>query len=190
MTFLDGIEGLEGAELLVKLFYFVQNIPYRVSAFDSSFNHGGESVSIFIKKGDCRHKSLLLYNLLLEKNFDVTRMKVIFDWKDLPIPKEILGILEKSGTRWSHNVLRLDINKYYPVYVDPTWNFELEHIGFPVTKAWDGKGLTEQVTKGKLEYFESEGFRNEDHGIFIDKDEAAEFAETLNMWLDEVCPIR
>ncbi len=190
MASLDGIEDLRGSELLVKLFHFVQNIPYRVSFFDDSFSHGGESVSIFIKRGDCRHKSLLLYNLLQEKNFDVDKMKVIFDWKDLPIPKEILEILKKSGTRWSSDALKLNINEHYPVYVDPTWNFELSDVGFPVTKVWDGKGMTKQITEGELEYFDAEGFRDEDHGIVLDEDEVKEFGGALNVWLDLVAPIR
>jgi hypothetical protein len=190
MAFLDGIEDLRGPELLIKLFHFVQNIPYRISPFDDKFNHAGESVSIFIKKGDCRHKSLLLYNLLQEKNFDVDKVKVIFDWKDLAIPKEILGILKKSGTRWSSDALKLNINEHYPVYVDPTWNFELERAGFPVTKVWDGKGMTKQITEGELEYFDAEGFRDADHGIVLDKDEVEEFSEALNAWLDSVAPIR
>ncbi len=190
VSFLDGLEDLRGPELLVKLFHFVQNVPYRIVPFDSGFNHGGEGVSIFIKKGDSRHKSLLLYNLLQEKNFDVDRVKVIFDWKDLPVPEEILSILKKSGTRWSSDVLKLNVNKYYPVYVDTSWNFELGEAGFPVTKVWDGKGLTKQITGGDLEYFDSEGFSDEGHGIFLDEDEVARFGEALNGWLDKVAPIR
>lgn len=184
MAFLDGVEDLRGTELLIKLFHFVQNIPYRVSDFDSEFNSRGESASIFIKKGDSRHKSLLLHNLLQERNFDVDIVKVVFDWKDLPIPADILGILENSGTRMSSDVLRLNINKYYPVYVDPSWNFELGELGFPVTKIWDGKGRTEQITCGELEYFEAEGFRDEDYGIILDADEVELFGEALNEWLD------
>ena len=110
--------------------------------------------------------------------------------KDLPIPAEILGILRKSGTRWSGDVLKLNINPYYPVYVDATWNFELESLGFPVTKVWDGKGSTEQMTRGKLEYFEAEGFRDEDHGIVLDEDEVKRFGEALNSWLDSVVSIK
>ncbi len=190
MTFIEGTEDLRGEELLVKLFRFVQNIPYRVCPFDSNVGICGEAVNISLRKGDSRHKSLLLYNLLLERNFDVTRVKVIFDWKDLPVPSEILGILKKSGTKWSHDALRLNSNEYYSVYVDATWNPELRRIGFPVTGDWDGKSLTKQVSEGKLEYFDVEGFRCEDHGIFLDEDEVRGFGEALNSWLDEVCPIR
>ncbi len=63
-------------------------------------------------------------------------------------------------------------------------------IGLPVTKVWDGKGMTVQRTKGELEYFESEGFCAEDHGIFLDGDEVKRFGEALNEWLDSVAPIR
>ena len=190
MAFLNGIEYLRGTELLVKLFHFVQNIPYRIAPFDSGSYACEESVTIFMKQGDSRHKSLLLHNLLQEKNFEVEMAKVVFDWKDLPIPAEIFGILEKSGTVWSHDVLKLNVNPYYPVYIDTSWNFELGEVGFPVMKVWDGKESTKKVTEGKVEYFDADGFENEDHDIFLDDDEVAEFSEALNMWLDEVAPIR
>lgn len=189
MASLNGTENMRGKELLVRIFSFVRDIPYRVSEFDSGKNICRESVHVGIKKGDCRHKTLLLYNLLLERNFNVSRVKVIFDWADLPIPNEILGILEKTGTVWSHDAIKLNENEHYFMYIDPTWNVELGEVGFPVTKTWDGEGPTKQVTCGDLEYFDYEGFRNEDHGIFIDKDEAIQFGAALNEWLDSICPI-
>jgi len=190
MQFLGGADDIEGIMLLSKLFSFVQNIPYRIVHFDDGSYACSENVNIFIKMGDCRHKSLLLYNLLQEKNFPVEKVKVIFDWKDLPIPHEILGLLKKSGTIWSHDALKLNTNPYYPIYIDATWNSELERLGFPVTKAWDGKGSTKNVTNGKVEFFDADGFRNENHGIHIDRIEASEFGEALNAWLDKVSPIK
>lgn len=190
MSFIEGIEDLKGEKLLVWLFEFVQKIPYRISRFDSKFKSCSESVNISLEKGDCRHKSLLLYNLLLERNFDASKVVAIFDWKDLPIPEEILGILKKSGTRMVHSLLKVRINEHYSIYVDPTWNTELGRIGFPVTKRWDGKSHTAKVTNGKVEYYESEGFNERDYGVVLDEGEFSEFAEVLNMWLDEVCPIK
>jgi hypothetical protein len=136
-------------------------------------------------QGDCRHKSLLLYNLLMQTNFEAEKVKVIFDWKDLPIPPKILKILKKSGTRWSHDAIGIKLSKYNQSYIDPTWNPELKKLGFPITELWDGKESTKQVTNKKLEYFETENFKPEDHGIKIDKEEAHKFAEALNKWLDE-----
>jgi len=181
---MEGLEDLQGEELLIKLFRFVQAIPYRISKFEKT-GILGESVNTSIKCGDNRHKTLLLYNLMMERNFDVDRCKVIFDWADLPIPQEILSILEKSGTRMAHEVLKLNANEHYSIYLDPTWNPELGSIGFPVTGDWDGKSPTGQVTNGDLRYFDAEGFSDEDHGIILDEDEVEEFFDALNMWLDE-----
>jgi len=173
------------AELLGQLFKKAQKIPYQVSMFDKDQHHLKEVVNIAMKQGDCRHKSLLLYNLLQERTFDAEKIKVIFDWKDLPIPPEILGILKKSGTRWEHSALKVPINKNYSVNVDCTWNLELEDKGFPVTKEWDGVSNTKQVTEGKLEFYPAEGFNKEDHDIHIDKEEALEFANAFNKWIKE-----
>jgi len=190
MAYLEKMEELKGAELLVKLFYFVQKIPYRITSFDSRVRACGESVGIGLKRGDCRHKSLLLYNLLMERNFDVDKVKVIFDWKDLPLPSEVLGILEKSGTRMSRDVLRVRVNPRYCVYVDPTWNFDMGEIGFPVTGDWEGTSPTAQASCEDLEYFNAEGFSDEDVGIVLDADEMKRFGEALNSWLDRICPVR
>jgi len=121
--------------------------------------------------------------LLQQNTFDAEFIKVIFDWKDLPIPAEILGILKKSGTRWSHDALSVQINDNYSVNVDCTWNLELKNKGFPVTEDWDGESYTKQITNGKLEFYPAEGFKNSEHDINIDKEEALEFAERLNKWL-------
>ncbi len=172
-------------KLLIKIFRFVQNIPYRITPFDSNKYACKEPVTTSLKQGDCRHKSLLLHNLLLQNNFEVKKYKTIFDWKDLPIPKEILNTLQKSGTRWSHDIVGIGLNKYSISYIDPTWNSELERLGFPVTGAWDGKESTKQITREKLEYLDAENFKEKDHGIIIDKAETQEFTKTLNEWLDK-----
>lgn len=189
MTYIEGLEDLRGKELLIRSFEFVQRIPYRVSRFESNPGVCREATHIGLEKGDCRHKTLLLYNLLMERNFDVERVKVVFDWRDLPIPAEILGIL-KSGTRWSHDALKFRVNDKYSIYIDPTWNVELERLGFPVTRSWDGDSNTAQVTRGKLEYFDHERFNGAEHGVVVDKEEALEFGRALNEWLDRECGIR
>jgi hypothetical protein len=169
-------------KLLKQLFEKVQKIPYQVCQFDKNDYHLKEVVNTAIKQGDCRHKSRLLYNLLQQNIFDAEKIKVVFDWKDLPIPKEILGIL-KSGTRWSHDSLKVKINERLWVDVDCTWNLELGEKGFPVTEDWDGASHTKQITTGKLESYPAEDFKKEEHDIHIDKEEALAFADALNKWL-------
>jgi hypothetical protein len=51
----------------------------------------------------------LLYNLLEKEGFEVKRIKVIFDWKDLPILEEILSNLEESSQIISQFLLKARI---------------------------------------------------------------------------------
>lgn len=158
---------------IVRLFEQVQRIPYRVCKFDKN------KINANIPYGDCRHKSELLYSLLINERYKVKRLKVEFNWRDLPIPKNILGILKISGTIFLHDSLLVNINNKW-IKVDCTWNPELENKGFPITKNWDGKTNTKQVTEGKLKFFKE--------GVYIKKrkiikEEALKFAEELNKFL-------
>ncbi len=167
------VENKLKTKILVSLFKKVQAIPYQVSKFVK------EEINEDIKYGDCRHKSELLFQLLKKDNFEVRKLKVIFDWQDLPIPKEMLSLLKKSGTVWDHDILTVKIIKNW-VKIDCTWNKELKSKGFPVTEYWDGRSDTLQVTKGKLEFYDAEKYKKT---INIDKEEAHKFADELNKWL-------
>ncbi|OGJ19951.1 hypothetical protein A3K73_03250 [Candidatus Pacearchaeota archaeon RBG_13_36_9] len=178
------IKHLESDKKLIKLFEKVQKIPYRVCQFDES------KIDKSLEFGDCRHKSALLKKLLEEKGYKAREYKVIFDWKDIPIPKGILGILKKSSTVWIHDAVGV---KLYGdlIFLDPTWNPELERKGFPVTKNWSGLENTKQVTEGELEFHRRDNFNLQKeeilkkHKIRIDKEEARKFAAALNKWLEE-----
>ena len=161
--------------MLIKIFEKVQKIPYRVCKFEE------DKVDKNLKFGDCRHKSTLLKQLLQKRGFEIKEVKVIFDWKDLPLPNEILSILKKSPTIWPHSSLKVKINNKW-LKVDCTWNPGLEKKGFPITKNWDGKTDTKQVTRGKLRFIDKEKYNKK---IKIDIDEAKEFAGTLNNYLNQ-----
>ena len=120
----------------------------------------------------------------MQTNFEAYKIKTIFDWKDLPIPKEILNILKNSTTRQPHDLIEVKLSQYNKSYIDPTWNPELEALGFPVTTEWEGKGSTKQITREPLEYFESDNFNPENHEIITDKEEYDKFAQALNKWLE------
>lgn len=160
---------------LIKIFKKVQKIPYKVCKFDKV------NINQNLKYGDCRHKSLLLKILLEKEGYEVKELKVIFDWKDLPIPEKIISILKKSPTVWPHNSLKVKMNNKW-LKVDPTWNLELENKGFPITKKWDGESDTKQVTEGKLKFYNKENFTKK---IIIDKEEAKDFAHSLNNFLSK-----
>ncbi len=160
---------------LINLFYKVQRIPYQVCKYEEL------KVNEHIGKGDCRHKSTLLKALLEKEGFQTRRIKVIFDWKDLPIKSEILTIL-KSGTVWDHDSLEVKIDDKW-IKVDSTWNPELKEIGFPITETWNGMSNTKQVTEGRLEFFSADCYIRDKSKIKIKKEEAYKFAETLNKFL-------
>lgn len=160
---------------LIEIFERVQKIPYQVCKYDEN------EINEKLEKGDCRHKHFLLKKLLEQEGLEVKEVKVIFNWKDLPIPKNILEIL-KSGTIWDHNSLKIKVNKKW-IRVDCTWNPRLKEKGFPITEDWDGKSDTKQVTEGKLEFFDKEKYVKDTNKIKISKEEAYKFAEKLNQFL-------
>lgn len=158
---------------IVQLFEKVQKIPYKVCKFNKDL------INLSIPYGDCRHKSELLYSLLRKEGYEVKKLKVEFNWRDLPIPKNILYTLKKSGTIFPHDSLLVYINNKW-IRIDCTWNPELEKKGFPITKNWDGKTDTKQVTEGKLKFFNEGNYVKKRKVI---KEEAWKFAEELNKYL-------
>ena len=167
------------------MFEKVQKVPYNVCQFDET------KIDEKIKFGDCRHKSTLLKKLLDKEGYKTKRMKVIFDWNDLPIPKNILSILKKSSTIWAHDALAVKVHGDY-IFLDPTWNLELKKLKFPVTENWSGLEDTNQVTEGELEFYKEDDFTSKKeeilkkHNIHIDKEEAYKFAEELNKYLNTI----
>jgi len=178
------IKHLDHDDKLIKIFEKVQKIPYRIKPFNKN------EINENLKEGDCRHKSELLKKLLKEKGYTVKDLNVIFDWKDLPIPKNILGILKKSSTRQLHKAVRVKVHGNY-LYLDSTWPEYMEKLGFPVTKNWSGLEDTKQITNGKLRYFKNRHMRNHKdkifrrYGIKQDRQELEKFEKELNKWLDE-----
>ncbi len=158
---------------IVKLFEQVQRIPYKVCKFDSKL------INPDIPYGDCRHKSELLYYLLSKDGYKVKKLKVEFNWRDLPIPKYILDILKRSGTIFLHDSLLVKINNKW-TNVDCTWNSELEKKGFPITNNWGGRKDTKQVTEGKLRFYQEGDYIKKKKII---KEEALKFVEELNKYL-------
>jgi hypothetical protein len=160
---------------IIELFEKVQKIPYKVCKYEK------EQIDENLKYGDCRHKSELLYKLLTKNGYEVRRLKVLFDWKDLPLPNEVLSPLKKSSSVWAHDSLEVKNNNCW-IKVDCTWQPELSKKGFPIQKDWDGISDTTQVTDGRLKFILKENFNKS--SINIDKDEAMKFAELLNNFLE------
>ena len=109
---------------IIKLFEKVQSIPYTVYKYDE------DEIDEKIECGDCRHKTFLLKKLLEKEGIKVKKTLVIFDWADLPLPKKILNILEKTGTLFPHNILEIKIDNKW-IKVDCSWDLNLKKAKFP-----------------------------------------------------------
>lgn len=140
-------KGLDTEKRRIKLFEFVQSFPYEIMHYDAQ-----PTRLLDYERGDCRHKRELLYSLFKNSGEQVRRVGVVFDWADLPIPKEMLSILKTTGTTGFHSALEFKTNDSW-VYVDPTWDQGLQKLGFPVTTNWDGISPTKRVTNGKLTFY-------------------------------------
>ncbi len=68
-------------ETIRRLYFFVQKFPYKVCSFDGPLDLAKSGF------GDCRHKQALLYELYSRLGLKVRKIKVLFDWKDLPLPE-------------------------------------------------------------------------------------------------------
>ena len=175
--YLRSIENLSLDQKIIKTFEFVQKIPYKVCKFKSVDD------LIINNFGDCRHKHLFLFEVYSKLGLKVEKIKVIFDWKNLPIPDEKLKILKKSGTIFPHNALHLyrDNKK---ILVDATWEIRLEKIGFPVTKKWDGKSNTKSITDNKVENLCLKEYRKREKTLKLVKEELILFSNELNKFLN------
>jgi hypothetical protein len=158
---------------IIKIFEKVQKIPYEVCKYEEG------DIGKSINCGDCRHKSELLMRLLKKEGFEVKKQDVLFDWADLPLPLETIGILKESDTVWKHVALKVKIGDKW-IKVDPTWHPSLKKKGFPITENWDGKSDTKLVTDGKVEFFEKRGCEVKPK---LNKEEIHKFATALNQFV-------
>ena len=176
--YLKSIENLCLDEKIIKAFEFVQKIPYKVCKFESV------DELIINNFGDCRHKHLFLFEVYSKLGLKVEKIKVLFDWKDLPIPNEKLKILEKSGTIFPHNALYL-FRENKKILVDATWEPRLEKIGFPITNNWDGKSNTKNITDNKVENLSLGEYEERKKDLGLVREELLLFADEINDFLKE-----
>ncbi len=158
---------------LIELFEKVQAIHYRCRSEEFSYSE------IMPPYANCNQKRNILRILLEKEGFESRDLDAIFDWKDLPIPEEILKILRNSGTQQKHHLLEVRINEDY-LKIDPTWNPELRRRNFPVTEDWDGESDTQQITNGKIRFY-NPTFEKISLPYF--PQERRDFAREFNQWL-------
>lgn len=138
------------------------------------------AIDEYLKHGDGRHKTELLYQKLKEEGFEVRKIKVLFDWRDLPIPERVLFPL-KHGTLWANDSLVVKMHGRW-IRLDCTWPQKMKKLGFPVTEHWDGQSDTEQVTSQPLGFYDAVSLKGK---LKLGRDEAATFAHRFNVWLDD-----
>lgn len=177
-------KGLDANAARRKLFEFVQSFLYQLRHYETD----NMTPLYDTESGDCRHKREALYSLLQARGFEVRKVTVLFDWADLPVPKEILAIKQKSGTRGFHSAMEVKIDGKW-TYIDPTWDTGLAKLDFPVSENWDGKNPTKDITKGRIKKYPHDSYEKIDelynrHNIPWPKmSETIEFNGRLNSWL-------
>ena len=117
-----------------------------------------------------------------ENGFCVEKIKILFDWKDLPIQKELLDMLKISGTIFPHNALYLYIGNN-KILIDATWPLKLKKIGFPVTENWNGTSDTNSITTKKNQIYTLSEFELKKSDLNLKRDELINFANKLNLFL-------
>lgn len=178
-------EGLLPVEARQILFEFVRDFPYKLLRWTPR-----RGIELYDEEsGDCRHKREALYYLYEIRGSKVRKVAVVFDWADLPIPKEILNKLKKSGTKSLHSGLEIEIDGKF-VYVDATWDKDLSKLGFPVTQNWDGINPTRDVSNAECikvshgEYTNQQALAAQ-HGIRFIESETEAFNQALNAYLEK-----
>lgn len=130
--------GLTARDQRIAAFKIVQGVPYKLTAWT------GDPDSLFaIDRGDCRHKSAALLQLMRAWKFDARPVRVPFDWADLPIPRSVLQPL--AETRGFHDTVEVKVDGKM-ILVDPTWDLVLGKTGFPVLANWNGVDPTLAIT--------------------------------------------
>lgn len=139
---LDGLGTMDPRLKRIATFELVRRVPYKLSGWtgdpESLFNQG---------RGDCRHKEAATRRLLARQGYQAVHLRILFDWADLPIPKQILDNL--TDTRGFHDAVELTVDGVSSL-VDATWDPPLAAAGFPILPAWDGQSPTAPITSGNL----------------------------------------
>lgn len=159
--------------LLIDLFKQVQRIPYKCRGNPQKL------FEVNLPYANCSQKRELLNHLLQANKYQTRYLDAVFDWRDLPIPKDILKILKQSGTFQRHHLLEVRVDNTY-LKVDPTWNLELGSKGFPVTFQWEGNRDTKQVTEGTIFFYDPQKTEVSLPYFFRER---KDFAQEFNRWL-------
>ncbi|MDP3918241.1 MAG: hypothetical protein Q8Q30_03650 [Candidatus Woesebacteria bacterium] len=133
---LDGVNIRETFNHAVPTYMQVRDTPFALGA------DGGDLNALITEGvGGCTRKHLFLADRLKRSGFKVDLGIATFDWRELPIPSEILSLL-KDPIQY-HMFLyvrdtRIDASE---MQLDATWDRRIKHLGFIVSD-WDGFNST------------------------------------------------
>ena len=132
--------GLSNDEAIKRVFEYVRDMPYYLVPFSDALH------ALKYCFGDCRSKHNLLSKMFSIMNIPHKHLHMEFDWKDVPLPKEVLMKLGSISSVWPHYSLKAFIDNKWRV-VDVTWDSPLARAGFHINE-WeqDMQFITNNVT--------------------------------------------
>jgi hypothetical protein len=105
---------------------------------------------------NCYTKALDLQESLEKLSYQTRIMICYFDWRESPIPTDILKLYDHSQET-THAWLQVRSNSFQEWQdVDPTWDAPLAKYGFQIAK-WDGLGCTSMAVLPKFRMSFEEG---------------------------------
>lgn len=116
----------------ITLFTNVRDIPYALGA------DGNIEGLVDDRIGGCARKHLYLLPRLQKLGYKVDIGIAHFDWRNLPIPSDILSLLKQPVQH--HMFLYVGADEFV-LEIDATWDKGMEPLGFPVFD-WDGVSST------------------------------------------------
>ena len=163
-----------------ELFKKIRDIPYALG------EDGDIEGLLRDGKGGCARKHLYLLPRLQQLGYEVDIGIAQFDWRDLPIPKEILVLLKQPIQH--HMFLYVGINSAN-IEIDATWDSGMKELGFPILN-WDGVSPTGISVEGKnprkqnLNVLKARSFISSSLQTFVKREnEPTPFNDAFNEWM-------
>ena len=162
------------------LFRQVRDIPYRLGL-------DGNPNKLFRENaGNCTRKHLRLIPDLVRLGYTVKLGVTEFDWRELPVPSEILKLLRNPID--THLFLYVSLNGN-EMKVDATWDSSLQSLGFKIND-WNGYSSTDLGVRAQkiiISGYQILQLRTKFAPIFNlfrkNKQEPTPFNDAFNTWL-------
>lgn len=185
---LDRVNTTEAINYAVPAYMQVRDTPFALGA------DGGDLNALITEGvGGCTRKHLFLADRLKRSGFKVDLGIATFDWRELPIPSEILSLL-KNPIQYHMFLYVRDTRIDAPeMHLDATWDRRIKHLGFTVSD-WDGVNSTPIAVPAKRSWRQNYAVlkaRSITSSIIrnllnLNKGkEQTPFNDSFNMWLNE-----